>query len=94
MRLEDLAQYRIELGDALTKFKVTCEDDTVGHMLVTLTEETYVYVDEDDADRKINEARQDAGFAGATKKYKQGKINKAGEITKPETWTVVIKLNH
>ena len=24
----------------------------------------------------------------------QGKINKSGEVVKPETWTVVIKLGH
>lgn len=94
MRLEDLAQYRIELGDSLTKLEVKAEDDEMGHMLVMETKETYVFLDEDDADRKVDEARQDPGFLAATKKFKQGKVNKAGEITKPDTYTVTIKLGH
>lgn len=93
MRLEDLPQYRMELGECLTKIDITAEDDQMGHMLITKTKETYVYMSEEEADTKINEARQEPGFAGAEKKYKAGKINKAGEITKPETWTVVIKIN-
>ncbi len=94
MRLEDLPQYRMELGESLTKFEMKAEDDEMGHMLVVETKETYVYLDEEDADTKIDEARQDAGFLSATKKFKQGKVNKAGEITKPDTYTVVIKLSH
>lgn len=93
MRLEDLSGYVAEL-DNLTKFEVKTEDDTVGHLIVTETKETYVYEDEQDADNKINDARQNALFASATKKFKQGKINKSGEIVRPETWTVVIKLGH
>lgn len=93
MRLEDLSGYVAQL-DNLTKFEVKTEDDTVGHLIVTETKETYIYEDEQDADSKINDARQNPLFASATKKYKQGKINKSGEIVKPETWTVVIKLGH
>lgn len=93
MRLEDLSGYVAEL-DNLTKFEVKTEDDTVGHLIVTETKETYVYEDEQDADNKINDARQNPLFASATKKFKQGKINKSGEIVRPETWTVVIKLGH
>lgn len=93
MRLEDLSGYVAQL-DNLTKFEVKTEDDTVGHLVVTETKETYVYEDEQDADNKINDARQNPLFASATKKFKQGKINKSGEITKPETWQVVIKLGH
>lgn len=94
MRLEDLAAYRMELGDSLKKFEAKAEDDELGHMLVVETKETYIYLDEEDADKKIDEARQDAGFLGATKKFKQGKVNKAGEITRPDQYTVVIKLGH
>lgn len=93
MRLEDLSGYVAQL-DNLTKFEVKTEDDTVGHLIVTETKETYIYEDEQDADSKINDARQNPLFASATKKYKQGKINKSGEIVRPETWTVVIKLGH
>ena len=93
MRLEDLPGYVAELSN-LTKFEVKTEDDTMGHLVVTETKETYVYEDEQDADNKINDARQNPLFASATKKFKQGKINKSGEIVRPETWTVVIKLGH
>ncbi len=93
MRLEDLSGYVAQL-DNLTKFEVKTEDDTMGHLVVTETKETYVYEDEQDADNKINDARQNPLFASATKKFKQGKINKSGEIVRPETWTVVIKLGH
>ena len=93
MRLEDLSSYVAQL-DNLTKFEVKTEDDTMGHLVVTETKETYVYEDEQDADNKINDARQNPLFASATKKFKQGKINKSGEIVRPETWTVVIKLGH
>lgn len=93
MRLEDLSGYVSQL-DNLTKFEVKTEDDTMGHLVVTETKETYVYEDEQDADNKINDARQNPLFASATKKFKQGKINKSGEIVRPETWTVVIKLGH
>lgn len=94
MYLEDLMEYRNSLDMYLTKMSVDTEIDEAGHTVVVTTKETYVYLDEDDADRKINEARQDAGFMEAKKKFKQGKINKNGEITKPDTFTVVIKLNH
>lgn len=94
MRIEDLANYASSLGTNLTKIEMKAEDDTCGHMIVVETKETYVFEDEDSADEKVNEARQNSLFAAATKKYKQGKVNKSGEIVKPETWTVVIKLNH
>jgi len=94
MTLENLPAYVQSLGSNLTKFECKSEDDTIGHMVVVETKETFVFDDESDADEKINDARQNPLFAAATKKYKAGKINKAGEIVRPETWTVVIKLNH
>ncbi len=94
MYLEELVQYRQSLDMYLTKMSVDTEVDEAGHTIVVCTKETYVYEDEDDADKKINEARQDAGFLEAKKKFKQGKVNKNGEITRPDTFTVVIKLNH
>lgn len=93
MRLEDLPGYVAELSN-LTKFEVKTEDDTVGHLVVTETKETYVFDDEGDADEKINASIANPACLAHTKKYKQGKINKAGEIVRPETWTVVIKLGH
>lgn len=93
MRLEDLPGYVAEL-DNLTKFEIKTEDDTMGHLVVTETKETYVYEDERDADEKINSSIANPLCLAHTKKYKQGKINKSGEIVKPETWTVVIKLGH
>lgn len=94
MRIEDLSTYSQALGINLSKIEMKAEDDTCGHMVVIETKETYVYEDESDADEKVNEARQNPLFASATKKYKAGKVNKSGEIVRPETWTVVIKLNH
>ena len=93
MRLEDLPGYVAELSN-LTKFEVKTEDDTVGHLVVVETKETYVFDDEGDADEKINASIANPLCLAHTKKYKQGKINKSGEIVRPETWTVVIKLGH
>ena len=28
------------------------------------------------------------------KKFKKGKVNKAGDVVKPDTWLVVAKLSH
>ena len=94
MNIENLSTYAAGLGSNLVKIEMKAEDDTCGHLIVVETKETYVFEDESSADDKINDARQNALFAAANKKYKVGKISKAGEITKPETWTVVIKLNH
>ena len=93
MRLEDLAGDVATLSN-LTKFEVKSEDDTMGHLIVTETKETFVFEDEADADEKIKDATANSLCLAHTKKYKQGKINKSGEIVKPETWTVVIKLGH
>ena len=77
----------------LTKIDVVSEVDEYNTgFYVTKTKETYVYGSEDEADAKINEVRQEPTFVGAEKKFKAGKMNKAGEVTKPETWTVVVKL--
>ena len=93
MRLEDLPNY-VSMLNNLTKFEVKTEDDTCGHLVVTETKETYVYEDEGEADEKINTAVTNPLCIGHSKKYKQGKIGKNGDILKNETWTVVIKLGH
>ena len=94
MRYENIKDYIDGLSN-LRKIEVTIEDDEEmsGSFYVTKTKETYVFEDESSADEKVDAARRDLGFAGVDKKYKQGKMNKAGEVTKPETWTVVVKLN-
>lgn len=94
MKSENIEEYvQARRSEGLTKIDISLEDDTCGHYVVIKTKETYVFEDEESADRKVDELRQDPGFAGVDKKYKAGKINKAGEITKPETWSVVGKLN-
>ena len=94
MKYTDIKDY-IDSLENLKKIEVTIEDDEEmnGRFYVTKTKETYVFEDEVDADAKVDAARKDNGFAGCDKKYKAGKMNKAGEVTKPETWTVVVKLN-
>lgn len=93
MKLSEINSY-VETKTNLTKIEVTTEvDEYATGFYVVKTKETYVYESEDDADAKINEVRQNPLFVGAEKKYKAGKMNKAGEVTKPETWTVVVKLN-
>lgn len=94
MRLEDLSNY-VSTLENLTKFEVKSEDDTCGHLIVTETKETFVYEDEEEANEKVDEARQNPLFLSATKKYKAGKVSKkTGDIVAPETWTVVVKLGH
>lgn len=63
-------------------------------LMVVFTKETYHFEDEEMADGKINAAREKNGFAGCDKKFKPGKVNKAGEVVRPDIWQVVIKLNH
>ena len=94
MLLKDINEYVENRNSHLTKFSFDAETDEMNNYYVVKTKETYVFEDEYDADKLINEARQDLGFAGCDKKYKAGKMNKAGEVVKAETWTVTIKLNH
>ena len=71
------------------------ELDGVDTYYITKTKETYVYGTEDEADAKINEVRQLAGFAGCDKKFKAGKISKkTGEEISPDTYTAIVKLTH
>lgn len=68
------------------------EDET--EFRVVFTKETYHFFDEESADAKISSARTEPGFAGCDKKFKPGKVNKAGDTVRPDIWQVVIKLNH
>lgn len=79
---------------ALIKIEPACSRmEGVTGLHVTKTKETFSFGDEE-ADAKIDELRQTAGFIGVEKKYKKGKINKAGDIVVPETWQVIAKLAH
>ena len=99
MQLRDLQNY-IEARNAegLTKIAVTLELDaetTSDIYYVVKTKETYIYGDEQEADEKIDNARQLSGFEAAKKKFKAGKVSKkSGEELTPDTYTVVIDLNH
>ena len=73
--------------------KIEVSEETTDYY-VTFTKETYHFYDEESADAKISAARTDVGFAGCDKKFKPGKTNKAGDVTRPDIWQVVIKLNH
>lgn len=94
MYFTDLPEYVGGLSGNLTKLDIATEMDEAAKLCVVSTKETYVFEDEDEADKMINEARQDCGFMEAKKKFKQGKINKNGEIVRPDAYTVVIKLAH
>ena len=99
MILSKLENYIQEKNaEGLTNIQATLELDaetTASIYYVTKTKETYVYGTEDEADAKINEARQLDGFTSAKKKFKPGKISKkTGEELTPDTYTVVIELAH
>lgn len=94
MRIEDIQAY-VDARPALIKIEITTElGADVAHFVVTKTKETYSFEDEEDADRMVDEVRRDPLFSGVDKKYKAGKLNKAGDVVRPETWIVVAKLNH
>lgn len=93
MRTGDIESYVNSLKN-LTSIEIKIEEDeeVVGFRVVK-TKETYVFEDEDEALAKVDAVRQDVGFVGVDKKFKQGKVNKGGDQVKPDTWTVVAKLN-
>ena len=94
MRIEDIKEY-VDARPALTKIEVTTElGADVTYFMVTKTKETYVFEDEMYADKMVDEIRRNPNFLGVEKKYKAGKMNKAGDVVKPETWTVVAKIGH
>ena len=94
MRIEDIKEY-VDARPALTKIEVTSEIDEFNNGFnVTKTKETYVFEDESDADKMVDDVRRNPGFLGVDKKYKAGKMNKAGDVVKEETRTVVAKIGH
>ena len=94
MRIEDIKEY-VDARPALTKIEVVTElGADVTYFIVTKTKETYVFEDESEADRMVDDVRRNPGFLGVDKKYKAGKMNKAGDVVKPETRTVIAKIGH
>ena len=93
MVIEDIKNY-IEVRPTLTKLEVTAEVDDTGCFSVSKTKETYSFEDELDANRRVDESRREPQFIGVEKKFKKGKVNKAGDVVKPDVWLVVAKLSH
>ena len=93
MRTGDIESYVNSLKN-LTSIEIKIEEDeeVVGFRVVK-TKETYVFEDEGEALAKVDAVRQDVGFVGVDKKFKQGKVNRSGEEIRPDTWVVVAKLN-
>lgn len=97
MEYRDITAYidnRAQKG--LVKISVDFEDvDNDGsNLFVIKTKETYHFEEEKDADAFIDIMRQENGFVGITKKFKAGKINKAGEMVRPDLFIVTVTLNH
>lgn len=96
MTLEGLNEYVKELrSKGLTKIDVSVEvdPDDEDNIFVVKTKETYTVEDESSADTLIEEAGQLATCVGHDKKFKQGKVNKQGEVTRPDCYIVVLKHN-
>lgn len=96
MTLNDLKVYLENLqNEGLTKAEIKTSLPVDGNALyVDETKETFIFATEEEADAKIDDVRQSNGFKSAEKTFKAGKMNKAGELVKPDTWKVVIKLLH
>ena len=94
MYIDQVKDYMDERPN-LTKIEITTEMvPDVNVFVVTKTKETYVFEDEQSADEKVDDIRKNPNFESAKKTYKAGKLNKAGEVIKPETWTVIGVIKH
>lgn len=96
MRLKDLYLY-VESENNLVKIIPTIEVDPESmenDFYVTCTKATYHFSSEDEADEKINYARQLVGFQKCDKKFKPGKVNKSGEVVRDDLWIVNIQIAH
>lgn len=94
MTINDIVDY-VARKSNLTKCDFITElSEDESTFYVIKTKETYVFEDEGDANDLVDQLRQDLQFIGVEKKYKAGKMNKAGEEVTPETWTVVAKMAH
>ena len=91
MKLEAFIDY-VKSCENLTDIapKISLGED--GDFYVVESKETYVYDNELDAATKLNDVRQDPGYKSSEKKFKAGKVNKAGEEIRPDTWIVITKV--
>lgn len=93
MNYKDITSYIDEKSqEGLTKIDISLVNE--GYFSVIKTKETYTVYDEEEADKLIDDKRTFEGFAGVDKKFKAGKRNKSGEEVSPDTWVVVVKINH
>ena len=93
MKVSEVQNY-IDNAENLRKMDLKTEySDDDGNFYVVETKETYEFADEVDADRKIDEMHQDPGFKAAEKKFKAGKINKAGEVLREDVYLAIIKIS-
>lgn len=93
MKVSEVQNY-IDNAENLRKMDLKTEySDDDGNFYVVETKETYEFADEVDADRKIDEMHQDPGFKAAEKKFKAGKVNKAGEVLREDVYLAIIKIN-
>jgi hypothetical protein len=96
MTLDTLKSYVSDLcAKGLTKIDLSVEvdPDDSDNTFITKTKETYTLETESDADELIEAASQSATCVGHDKKFKQGKVNKQGEVTRPDCYIVVLKHN-
>lgn len=93
MKYTEIVDY-IDSLENLTKIEVKIEADEYSGYQVLKTKETFSFGDEDAADEKVNAVRQNLGFESAKKTFKAGKVNKSGEVVRPDSWVVVAVLNH
>ena len=94
MTINDIADY-VANKPNLTKCDYSTElSEDASTFYVVKTKETYVFENEGDANDLVDQLRRDVLFIGVEKKYKAGKMNKAGEEITPETWTVIAKMAH
>ena len=92
MLLSELDNY-IKGKEELIKGECKFEMGDNGEFYVTFTKEVYNFYDEVSADSKVNEVKDDHGFKGVDKSFKEGKTKRDGtEI--PDIYTVTAKLNH
>jgi len=96
MTVNDLNKY---ITDCTTKgmVKINLDVDTSSqdsdNLYVVRTKETYNVLTEGEADKLIEDATQDRNCVGHTKKFKQGKADKNGNMARPDMYIVEIKYN-
>lgn len=93
MKLDEINDYykkHSEEGLCEMTIGMKSDPDDVDYVYVTKIKEVYQLESEGDADRLINEAIQDPTCVGHNKKFKQGKVNKQGEVVRPDYYYVTL----